>query len=266
MKDFLIWHQLTQRPFNKEIKSTHVMRTKNTSEALARLDYMKARGGIMLLTGDPGTGKSVTLRCFTESLNPNLYHPIYTPLTTLKGADLLRHINDKLGLPNRASKGVVYKQIQQEVIESREQRGKTVVLIIDEAHILKTCAFEELRLLTNFKMDSYDPFILILSGQTELRRIMEYAVMEPFVQRLAMRYHMAPLDADETKTYVEAQMKLAGAVQPLFDESAIKALHELSHGIPRKIGTLACESLTYAMFAEKKAVDADMVMAIKAGG
>jgi hypothetical protein len=81
----------------------------------------------------------------------------------------------------------------------------------DEAHLLQTGPLEELRLLTNFKMDSYDPFILVLSGQSDLRRTMEFAVMGPFNQRVAIRYHMPGLGPDETKNYVTHHLKLAGA-------------------------------------------------------
>ena len=116
-----------------------------------------------------------------------------------------------MGLPPRLSKSAIYCQIQQALLESKEQAGKTVVLILDEAHLLQTGPLEELRLLTNFKMDSYDPFILILSGQSDLRRVLEFAVMEPFNQRIAMRYHMPPFRLKETKQYVTHHLKLAGA-------------------------------------------------------
>ena len=83
-------------------------------------------------------------------------------------------------------------------------------------------------------MDSYDPFILILAGQLDLRRIMEFAVMEPFNQRIAIRYHMPALGLEETKAYVTHHLKRAGAKEPLVDEAALAAVHELSFGIPRK--------------------------------
>lgn len=263
MNDVVAHFGLKRFPFNKEIKPSDVVQTEPLTECLARLDYMKRRGGVMLLTGDPGVGKTVALRRFVDRLNDNLYRPLYTPLSTLNRADLLRHINDKLGLPNRASKSAVYAQIQRELLDSREQKGKTVTLIIDEAHLLQVGPLQELRLLTNFKMDSFDPFILILTGQSDLRRIMDYAILESLSQRLALRYHMPPLARAETGTYVEHQMKLAGAVEPIFDEGAVAALHEVTFGIPRRIGTVANQALTYAMFADRRTVDANVVLKIR---
>jgi len=112
-------------------------------------------------------------------------------------------------------------------------------------------------------MDSYDPFILILSGQSDLRRIMEFAVMEPFNQRIAIRYHMPPLSPEETRHYVAHHMNLAGAKEPILDEQALQAVHELSFGIPRKIGAITEQALTYAMFDQKRSVTPEMVLRVK---
>ena len=263
MKDLLAWFGLKRFPFDKNIKPLDALDTEPLDECLARLDYIKRRGGILLLTGDPGVGKTLALRRYVHALNDNLFTTHYTPLTTLSRSDLLYHINRLLGLPQRLSKSAIYSQIQQALLESKEQLGKTVILIIDEAHLLQTGPLEELRLLTNFKMDSYDPFILILSGQSDLRRVMDFAVMEPFNQRIAIRYHMPPLSVDESKLYLTHHLKLAGATQPIFDEKALEAVHEVSFGIPRKIGAITEQALTYAMFDQMRTVSADIVLKIK---
>jgi len=263
MKDLLAWFGLKAFPFDKHIKTQEVLDTEPFQECKARLDYIKRRGGILLLTGDPGVGKTLALRRYVVSLNENLFKPYYTPLSTLSRADLLYHLNRLLGLPSRLSKSAVYGQIQRSLLESKESSGKTVFLIIDEAHLLQTGPLEELRLLTNFKMDSYDPFILILSGQSDLRRMMEFAVMEPFNQRIAIRYHMPGLNPEETKLYVTHHLKLAGAKEPLLDEHAIEAVHQVSFGIPRKIGTVVEQALTYAMFDQKRTVSPEMVLKVK---
>jgi general secretion pathway protein A len=263
MKDLPAWFGLKRYPFEKNIKSRDAMDTAPFKECLARLDYIKRRGGILLLTGDPGVGKTLALRRYVDSLNENLFKTYYTPLATLSRTDLLYHINRLLGLTPRLSKSAIYNQIQKTLLESKEQLGKTILLIIDEAHLLQTGPLEELRLLTNFKMDSYDPFILILSGQSDLRRIMEFAVMEPFNQRIAMRYHMPGLSLEETKNYVIHHLKLAGAMEPLLSDHAFQAVHEVSFGIPRKIGAVTEAALTYAMFDQKRTITPEMVLKVK---
>ena len=114
--------------------------------------------------------------------------------------------------------------------------------------------------MTNFRMDSFDPFILILSGQSEMRRTVNFAVMEPLKQRLAMTFHMPPLCEEETSRYVEHHLKLAGAHEPLLEEQALRTVYDLSFGIPRRIGAIVNEALTYAMFDQKRSVTAEMVL------
>ena len=263
MKDLLAWFGLKNFPFDKNLKTQETLDTESLKECTARLDYIKRRGGILLLTGDPRVGKTLALRRYVDSLNENLFKPYYTPLSTLSRADLLYHINRLLGLPPRLSKSAVYGQIQKALLESKESSGKTVFLLIDEAHLLQTGPLEELRLLTNFKMDSYDPFVLVLSGQSDLRRTLEFAVLEPLNQRIAIRYHMPGLSPQETKLYVTHHLKLAGAKEPLLDDPALEAVHQVSFGIPRKIGTLVEQALTFAMFDHKRTVTAEMVLQVK---
>jgi type II secretory pathway predicted ATPase ExeA len=263
MKELLAWFGLKRFPFDKNIKPSDALDTEPLKECLARLEYIKRRGGILLLTGDPGVGKTLALRRFVQNLNENLFKTYYTPLSTLSRSDILYHLNRMLGLPPRLSKSAVYTQIQKSLLESKDQLGKTVLLIIDEAHLLQTGPLEELRLLTNFKMDSYDPFILLLSGQSDLRRVMDFAVMEPFNQRIAIRYHMPGLSPDESKHYVTHHLKLAGAKEPILDEKALEAVHEISFGIPRKIGAVTEQALTYAMFDQKRTVTPEIVLKVK---
>jgi len=266
MKDIVAYHGLKRFPFDKDIKAGEAVDTGPLRECTARLDFIKRRGGVLLLVADPGVGKTLAMRRFVESLNENVYRPVYTHISTLRSTDLLRHLNDRLGLRNRGTKSAVYTQLQQEILDSREQRGRTVFLVIDEAHLLGTGPLQELRLLTNFKMDSFDPFVLVLAGHLELRRTMDLAVMEAFSQRLALRYHMPPLTPEETTEYVRQRMKLAGETEPIFSDDALAALYDATFGIPRRIGSVAEQALTYAMFADKHTVDADMVLKTKTGG
>ncbi len=263
MKDIVAWFGLKRYPFDKQIKPSEALSSGPLPECAARLDYIKRRGGVMLLTGDPGVGKTLALRCFCDGLNENLFRTIYTPLSTLNRFDMLRHLNRLLGLTPRGSKSANYSQIQNYLLDIKQNQGKTVLIILDEAHLLRAGPLEELRLLTNFKMDSYEPFILILAGQSELRRIMEFAVLEPLNQRVSIRYHMPGLSAEQTRQYITHQLKLAGAHEPILDDAAMDAVHEVSFGLPRKIGAITEQALTYAMFSEKRTVDADMVLKVK---
>jgi type II secretory pathway predicted ATPase ExeA len=118
MKDLIAWFGLREFPFDKNIKTREAFDTESLKECAARLDYIKRRGGILLLTGDPGVGKTLALRRFVNSLNENLFKPFYTPLSTLSRADLLSHLNRLIGLTHRVAKSAIYAQIQ-----PRRRRG-----------------------------------------------------------------------------------------------------------------------------------------------
>ena len=75
MNDLLAWFGLKRFPFDKNIKIQEVLKTEPLKEAIARLEYIKRRGGILLLTGDPGVGKTLALRTYVDSLNENLFRP-----------------------------------------------------------------------------------------------------------------------------------------------------------------------------------------------
>ena len=96
-----------------------------------------------------------------------------------------------------------------------------------------------------------------------MRRTMDFAVMEPLNQRIAMRYHMPGLEHEQTTQYIHHHLKLAGAKEPILEEHAFDAVYELSFGIPRKIGVITEQALTYAMFDNKRTVTADTVLKIK---
>ena len=99
MNDLLAWFGFKHRPFDKHIKPSQALQSGPFAECSARLEYLKRRGGIMLLSGDPGVGKTLALRCFCDSLNENLFKPIYTPLSTLNRFDMLRHDERQLEFP-----------------------------------------------------------------------------------------------------------------------------------------------------------------------
>jgi type II secretory pathway predicted ATPase ExeA len=135
------------------------------------------------------------------------------------------------------------------------------VLILDEAHGLRSDVLEEMRLLTNYAMDSQNRLCLLFCGQPELRRRLGMAVHEALNQRVVVRYHLPPLTRDETGAYVTHLLRRAGTELPLFEPAALEATFQASQGLPRKINLLAHHGLIAAAIAKAKAVTADHVAA-----
>ena len=114
------------------------------------------------------------------------------------------------------------------------------MLIVDEAQHLRNDVLQDLRLLTNFRMDAERRLCMLLVGLTELRCQLSMAVHESLSQRLVVRHHIGSLDRDELDAYLEHRLRLAGCELPLFEPPAVEALFQSSRGLPRQINRTAC--------------------------
>jgi len=149
----------------------------------------------------------------------------------------------------------LHRQAADALAAEEAERGKRVVLIVDEAHLLAADQLEELRLLTNAEMDSHSPFACLLVGQPTLRRRIKLGTFAALDQRIALRFAMPAMTAGETTTYVAHHLKLAGRSDTLFSDDALDLMHQVSRGLPRAVNNLALQSLVAAYAAKKAIVD-----------
>ncbi|MGG3856305.1 ATP-binding protein, partial [Caldifermentibacillus hisashii] len=188
--------------------------------ALNALTYLQKSKGMGLLTGDPGVGKTFTLRAFKETLNPSLYHVIYFPLSTGGVMDFYRGLAYGLGEEPKFRKVDLFRQIQQGIERMAGERKMTPVFILDEMHMAKDAFLQDIAaLLFNFQMDSTNPFILILAGLTHLKTRLTMNHHRPLAQRLILKYEIQPLPKEEIILYIHHHLKIAGAKMPIFTES-----------------------------------------------
>jgi len=137
------------------------------------------------------------------------------------------------------------------------------VLIVDEAHHLRNEVLEDLRLLTNYQMDSENRLCLLLVGLTELRRRLSMAVHESLAQRIVVRYHLAGLAREEVPGYLTHRLRLAGCELPLFEPPAVEALFQATQGMARKVNRLAHYALTSAAIEKARTVTTEHVQAAR---
>ncbi len=249
------------------MRPTDAFLSKSYQEALNGLKYLQKSKGIGLVIGDPGAGKTFTLRSFKDSLNPALYHVVYFPLSTGGVMDFYRGLAYGLGEEPKFRKVDLFRQIQQGIERMDQERKVTPVFILDEMHMAKDAFLQDLAILFNFHMDSSNPFILILAGLPHLKTRLNLNHHRPLTQRIVMRYQLQPLSKDDVHAYVDHHLKLAGAKMPIFTAPALEAIALRSQGWPRVINTLTINSLLYGAQLKKEQIDEEIVqLAVEESG
>ncbi len=238
-------------PFAKDIDTKNIFLSNSMKELFSRLEYIKQNRGIMLLTGEPGTGKTLAIRHFFQELNQNCYLPIYTPLSTVSQMEFYRQLCFKLTGDMTYFKWLCFEKIQKGIIDFVNNSKKVPVIIIDEAHLLKGTNLSEIQIILNFEIDSVNPVIFILVGQTFLRDIVSRPVHLSLNRRFTLKYNIIPLEKTEIKNYVVHHLKIAGVSKEIFSDSAIEAIFNNTGGNPGTIANLASKALALAVSENK---------------
>ena len=252
---------LTRFPFDFELPPEDLFACTAMAEAEARLKHLLELRAIGLITGEAGSGKTTVCRKVAATLHPGLYRLFYVPLSTGSVMDMYKSIGWELGLPAAHNRASAFRDIRAEITRLTLEAKQCPVLVIDEAHHLRNDVLEDLRLLTNYEMDSQHRLCLILVGLSELRRRLTMAVHESLAQRIVVRYQLRGLTREELPDYLTHRLHLAGCELPLFEPPALEALFQATQGMPRKVNRLAHYALSAAALDHAKTVTSDHLQA-----
>ena len=252
---------LTRHPYDKDLAADDLFPSASLLELNARLKHLIDMRGIGLVTGDSGSGKTTTCRHMVAGLHSGLYRVLYVSMTTGNVMDLYKSIAWELGLSTERNRAALFKQIRTEVSRLCAENRVKPVLIIDEAHHLRTDLLEDMRLLTNYAMDSENRLTVVLVGHPELRRRMGMAALDALAQRIVVRANVRGIARDEMGAYLAHRLKLAGSELPLFEPPTVEAIFQASSGLPRKANNLAHHSLFAAAIAKAKTVTTEHLAA-----
>jgi type II secretory pathway predicted ATPase ExeA len=252
---------LSRHPFAKDIPADELFVAQAQRELEVRFCHLINLRGIGLFTGDSGSGKTTVGRKVVASLHSGLHRVFYVPNSTGNVMDLYKSIAWEMGLPTERSRAALYRAIRTEVTRLDVEAHLQPLLVIDEAHHLRSDVLEELRLLTNYDMDSQNRLCLVFVGHSELRRRVGMAVHEALNQRIIVRHHLGGLLRDELPLYLAHLLRRAGTELPLFESAAVEAIYQASAGLPRKVNSFAHHALNAAAIARAKAVTTEHVQA-----
>lgn len=259
------FYSLNRSPFETTPDPSFLFPTDTHDRALSSLyQGVQRRKGIMVLTGEVGTGKTLILRTLLELMEQakdvNFAYLFNGRLSVL---DFLRYIATDLGVSQvhiNGKKGQVLLGIVNHVIAC-SQKKLTTVLIIDEAHHLSEEILEEIRLLTNLETPKEKLLQILLVGQPELDEKLDSVSLRQLKQRIAVRARLDPLTSDEAVGYIERRLRVAGCHCPsvLFPPETIAAVYEHSRGFPRLINTVCENALIMSFERRMESVSPDII-------
>ena len=252
---------LDEDPFSITPDPRYLYLSTRHREALAHLLFgISAGGGFVQLTGEIGMGKTTLCRGLLEQIPANVdVALILNPRVT--ALELVASICDELHIdypPETTSLKLLIDALNHYLLDAHA-RGRRTVLIIDEAQNLSIEVLEQVRLLTNLETSKQKLLQIILIGQPELKVILESEALRQLAQRITARYHLSALVMDETGTYVQHRLHVAGLKGALFTRPALRQIHRLSGGIPRLINVICDRAMLGAYAINKQRITRRMV-------
>ncbi len=254
---------LTAAPFTKEIDDADLWQPPSKVAVVDELvEGLSARQSV-LLTGEPGVGKTCVLRALRRRLPDAGFRLTYCHNATLGRRDFYRHICLALGLNPKATAAAVFYEVTSHVEQlATEQRHP--VFLLDEAHLLHQDVLDHLHILCNYEWDSRALLSLLLVGLPELRERLSRRHQRSLYSRIHHRLHIDPTTADDTADYLRHRLRLGGAGdRELFSTDAIALLHESAGGL-RDLDRLAEAALRDAWRRKKKLVEREAVVRVVA--
>ncbi len=251
----------TRPPFGRDLAPGMLHRSAAHGEATARIGWCITERRIGVITGEVGAGKTVAVRATLSTLDASRYSIIYLPNPTIGVRGIHHQIVLALGGQPLVHHATLVPQTADALAVEQAERGRTPVLVIDEAHLLDHPQLESIRMLTNHDMDSTSPFACLLVGQPTLRRRMKLGVLAALDQRIGLRYAMPPMTGEETGNYLRHHLTLAGRSDTLFSDDATALIHQTSRGYPRAVNNIGLQALVAAFVDNKAIVDESSVRA-----
>ncbi len=256
--------KLKEDPFSITADPEFFFASPQHAEAYSSLLYgIQNRKGILVITGEVGTGKTMLCRTLLNHLQGDVktalvLNPVFSPV------QLLRFICKDLGIEGYfRNKFALIDALNAFLIKESDQ-GNNVVLIIDEAQNLSSQQLEQIRLLSNFETEKEKLLQIILIGQPELQSKLDSPSLRQLKQRVTVRYHLEPLKEADVAPYIKHRLTVAKDPDDFLDNvqfppAAIKTIFTLTQGVPRLINILCDRALLAGFVNEQKIITETLI-------
>jgi len=237
---------LTAEPFSLTPDPEFLYLSIGHAEALAALKVgLLGKRGLMVMTGEVGTGKTTLLYALLRALGEGT-RTAYVSNTSIGFDGLLRLALLDFGVTPASSARVDMLTALNQLLRDCAERDVTATLIVDEAQNLDADAFEQLRLLTNFETFTHKLLQVVLVGQPELEERLRDPALRALAERIAVHCRLEPLGERESRAYIDYRLLRAGGSTRLFEREARDRLLAAAEGLPRRINILCHNALLFA--------------------
>jgi len=254
------YYGFKEKPFTVTPNPRFVFLSKNHKEAFAHLLYgIDNHAGFIVLTGEVGTGKTTLLRSLLVQFDNATMRSALILNPFLSAQELLRSINREFGIAWEGLESAELLDTLNRFLLAENLAGRTVTLVIDEAQHLEPLVLEQIRLISNLETDTDKLIQIVLAGQPELVQLLQKPELRQFGQRIAVRYHLAAMDFDDTRAYIEHRLEVAGGWRAaIFSLAALKKIYRHSGGIPRLINIVCDRALLIGYIDESRDISGPM--------
>lgn len=250
---------MTKEAFDTDLSLKDILETQDIVSIKQSFDYTMRLGAVGLITGEVGSGKSTALRYVLSKLHPSEYKTIWITACSGSILEFYRLMISELQMGETGCKAVMIRNIRKAIREIVLEKKMKVVLVVDEASLIRLEVFAELHTITQFEQDSKPWLPIILAGRSSLIDKLMFQTSRPLASRIVSRIHMEPLSRKEMEEYLLHHLSITGIRKNLFEDTAITAVHQGSGGIPRKAKYLARGALVAAARDQSQVVTADHV-------
>jgi general secretion pathway protein A len=258
---FTEYFKLSGPPFQLSPDHRFFFGSGTHQKALAYLNFGLLQGeGFIIVTGDVGAGKTTLVGHLLAQLDSAKYVAAKVVTTQLEADDTLRMVASAFGIQQEGvDKASLLRRFERFLIDN-QSRGRRVLLLIDEAQNLPWRSLEELRMLSNFQVNERAALQFYLLGQPQFRQTLAHEQLEQLRQRVIASHHLAPMEREETRAYIEHRLTHVGwQNDPRFAPQAFDRIYDQTGGVPRRINTLCTRLLLFAALEERHEIDAATV-------